>query len=66
MHGFHEVKITNVLFRRERHPIKQLFRKILQTSLERLLVGVLFDQVPGLELAVNFVKFLEQFYAEQL
>ena len=36
-----------------RDPIKKLFRKIWQTSLELLLIGVLFDQVAGLELAVN-------------
>ena len=46
--------MSNVLFQRKRHPIKKLFRKISQTSLERL--GVLFDQVAGLELAVNSVK----------
>ena len=34
-----------------------MFRKISQTSLESLLIGVLVDQVAGLELAVNFVKF---------
>ena len=33
-----------------------LFRKISQTSLEHLLLGVIFDQVLGLELAVNFEK----------
>ena len=59
LHGFHKVKITNVLFQRERHPkavvhrcsIKKLFRKLLQTSLERLVIGVLFYQVADLELA---------------
>ena len=40
------------------YPIKNLFRKILQTSLEFFLIGVLFDQVAGLEIIVNFVKFL--------
>ena len=56
LHGFHQVKIVNVLFQRKRHPIKKLFPKISQTSLECLLIGVLFDQVAGLELSVNFVK----------
>ena len=38
-------------------PIKKLFRKISLTSLERLLIGVLFDQVADLELSVNFAKY---------
>ena len=37
--------------------MKKLFRKISQTSLERLLIEVFFYQVAGLELTVNFVKF---------
>ena len=37
--------------------MKKLFQKISQTLLERLLIKVLFDQVSGLELAVNFIKF---------
>ena len=57
LQGFHKVKITTVLFQRKGHPIKKLFQNILQTSLERLLIGVLFDQVTGLELAVNFLNF---------
>ena len=46
-----------VLFRRQRHPkavvhrcsIKKVFRKISETSVERLVIGILFHQVAGLE-----------------
>ena len=37
--------------------LKKLFRKISQTSPERFLIGVLFDQVADLELSVNFLNF---------
>ena len=59
LHGFHLVKITNVLFQLKRRPrsvvhscsIKKLFQKISQTLQERLVIGVAFYQVAGLELA---------------
>ena len=59
LHGFHSVKITNVLFQRKRHPralvrscsIKKVFQKISQTLLECLVIGVLFYNVADLELA---------------
>ena len=66
------------LLQRKRHSravhrcsIKKLFRKISQTSLEHMVIGVLFYQVAGIQLAtlsktiarnrcfaVNFMKFL--------
>ena len=82
LNGFHLVKIINVLFQHKRHPkavvhmcsIKKLFRKISQTSLELLVIRVLFYKVSGLELvtlskqrvhnrcvAVNLVKFFRSF-----
>ena len=71
-------KFTYALFQRKRHPravhgcsIKKLFRKISQTSLEHVVIGALFYQVAGIQLAtlskmiaryrcfaVNFLKFL--------
>ena len=51
------VKITNVLFWRKRHPkavahrcsIKKVFQKILETSVEHLVIGIFFYQVAGLQ-----------------
>ena len=71
-------KFTYALFQRKRHlgavhrcSIKKLFRKISQASLEHMIIGVLFYQVAGIQLAtlskaiawcrrftVNFMKFL--------
>ena len=71
-------KFTYVLFQRKRHSravrrysIKKLFRKISQTSLEHMVIGVLFYQFAGIQLATlsktiaryryfaaNFMKFL--------
>ena len=71
-------KFTYALFQRQRHSrvvhrcsIKRLFRNISQTSLEHMVIGVLFYQVAGIQLAtlsktiaryrcfaVNFMKFL--------
>ena len=45
------------MFQRKKHPIKKLFQKIPQIPLEQLLIGLLFDEVVGLKLAVNFVNF---------
>ena len=51
-------KFTYALFQRQRHSrvvhrcsIKRLFRKISQTSLEDMVIGVLFYQVAGIQLA---------------
>ena len=85
---FTEVKLKlHGLFQRKRHPkafrvvhrcsIKKLLPNILQTSLEGLLIGVLFYQAAGLELYQNrnsgtgvllytLWNFSEQFYADQL
>ena len=69
---------TYALFQRQRHSrvvhrcsIKRLFRKISQTSLEHMVIGVLFYQVAGIQLATlsktitqyrcfaaNFMRFL--------
>ena len=71
-------KFTYALFQRQRHSrvvyrcsIKRLFRKISQTSLQHIVIGVLFYQVAGIQLgtlsktiaryrcsAANFMKFL--------
>ena len=71
-------KFTYALFQPKRHSravhrcsLKKLFRKILQTSLEHMVIGVFFCQVAGMQLAtlskttaryrcfaVNFLKFL--------
>ena len=71
-------KFTYALFQRQRHSgavhrcfIKKLFWKISQTSPEHMVIGVLFYQVAGIQLAtllktiawyrcfaVNFMKFL--------
>ena len=39
--------------------MKRLLQKISQNSLKSLLIGDLFDQVAGLELAVDFAKFFK-------
>ena len=51
-------KFTYALFQRKRHlgavhrcSIKKLFRKISQASLEHMIIGVLFYQVAGIQLA---------------
>ena len=51
-------KFTYALFQRKRHSravhrcsIKKLFRKISQTSLEHMVIGVLFYEVAGIQLA---------------
>ena len=70
-------KFTYALFQRQRHSravhrcSSKLFRKISQTSPEHMVIGVLFYQVAGMQLAtlsktiaryrcfaVNFMKFL--------
>ena len=51
-----KLKLPMFWFQRKRPPIKKLFPEILQTSIESLLIGVLFDQVAGLELSVSSVK----------
>ena len=71
-------KFTHTLFQRKIHSravdrcsIKKLFWKIFQTSLEHMVIGVLFYQVAGIQLATlskmiawykcfaaNFMKFL--------